>query len=165
MNNSNKLFFYTNKSSVWLIFRLLFWVLLFDFILILTFSIFDYVSLEKYIIFSGMSFDEHIIILLLWLHLVLFISLFTVWFFDYYKISSEKVEHNKGVFFKKKQLFIIDKIDSITLNQSVIWRILDYWDIGFYYNEKEFYLRSVPYPEEFIEFLDLFKSKTNKINT
>jgi len=159
MKNLDKLFFYTNKSPVWLFFRILFWILFFDIILILTFSVVDYVSLEKYVIFSGLSVEEHIVILFLFIHILLFFYLFINWFFDYYKISSEKVEHNRWIFFKKKQLFIINKIDSITLDQSFIWRILDYWDISFYYNEKEFFLRSVPYPDEFIEFLDLFKEK------
>jgi len=159
MRNIEKLYFYTNRSPVWLFFRILFWILLFDIILILTFSIVDYVSLEKYVVFWWLSFEEHIIIVFLFIHLFMFLYLFIEWFYDFYSISSEKVEHDKWILFKKKQIFVIDKIDSISIYQSFMWRLLNYWDISFYYNEQEFTLKAVPYPEEFVEFLDLFKRK------
>jgi len=158
MKNIEKLVFYTNKSPVLLIFRMLFWIIFLDIILILTFTFINYVDKTNGFI-NVYSYEENMVILFLILHILLFIYLFTIWFFDYYRISSEKVEHITWIFFKKTQIFIIHKLDSISIYQSFLWRLLNYWDISFFYNEQDFKLKNVPHPEEFVEFLELFKEK------
>jgi hypothetical protein len=156
MKNIDKLTFYTNRSPVLLLFRILLWIIIFDVILILSFSFINYVDTERWFI-NAYSYEENIVILFLIIHILLFLYLFINWFFDYYKVYSWKVEHITWVFFKKRQLFIIFKLDSITIYQSFLGRLLHYWDISFFYNEKDFVLKNIPYPEEFVEFLELFK--------
>ncbi len=157
MKDLEKVFFYTNKTPIKLFFRILFWILLLDIILILSFSFVDYLNFEKYNLFNWISFEEHIIILFLFIHIFFFLYLFINWFFDYYKIYKWNIAHMTWILFKKKQFFVTEKINSITIYKSFFWRLFDYWDVSFYYNEKEFVLKNIPYPEEFVEFIEFFK--------
>ena len=75
------------------------------------------------------------------------------------KIIDAKITHKNWIFFKKKDTFIIEEINTIELYQTFLWRIFDYWDIWIYYNEKEFRLKNVPHPGEFIDFIEVFKIK------
>ena len=152
-----KIFLKTNKSPILLFFRILFATLFVDSIVILSFSFVDFVNIEKSWFFNMYSFEENIFIFALILHLFFFIYLFVYWFVDFYTIKDWKVTHENGIFFKKRDVYIIKEINTIELYQSFLGRFFDYWDIRLFYNEKEFTLKNVPHPEEFIDFIELFK--------
>jgi len=152
-----KIFLKTNRSPILLFFRILFAILFVDTIIILAFSFVDLVNIEKAWFFNMYTFEENIFLLALFFHLFFFIYLFIHWFVDFYTIKTWKVTHEDWIFFKKRDVYIIEKINTIELYQSLLWRFFDYWDIKIFYNEKEFVLKNVPHPEEFIDFIELFK--------
>jgi len=152
-----KIFLKTNKSPVLLFFRILFSILFIDTIMVLSFSFVDYIDIKNVWFFNIYSFEENIFILVLILHLFFFIYLFIYWFFDFYTIKSWKITHENWIFFKKRNSYMIEEINTIELYQNFIARLFSYWDIKLFYNEKEFILKNVSYPEEFIDFIELFK--------
>jgi len=153
----SKIYLKTNKSPILLFFRILFATLLVDTVVILAFSFVDFVNIEETWFFNMYTFEENIFIFALILHLFFFIYLFVYWFVDFYSIKWGKVMHENGIFFKKRDTYIIEEINTIELYQSFLWRFFDYWDIRLFYNEKEFTLKNVPHPGEFIDFIELFK--------
>ena len=152
-----KIFLKTNKSPILLLFRIIFAILFVDIIIILSFSFVDFVNIEKAWFFNMYSFEENIFIFALLFHLFFFVYLFIHWFVDFYTIKAWKVTHENWIFFKKRDTYIISQINTIELLQSFLGRFFDYWDIVLYYNEKEFILKNVPHPEEFTDFIELFK--------
>jgi len=155
----SKIYLKTNKTPVLLFFRILFITLIVDTVVILSFIFVDFTHMESTSFFSMFSFEENIFILVLFLHLWFFLYLFANWFVDIYTITAWKITHKNWIFFKKKDTFIIEEINTIELYQTFLWRIFDYWDIWIYYNEKEFRLKNVPHPGEFIDFIEVFKIK------
>ena len=154
-NIQSKIYLKTNKSPIILFFRILFSILFVDVILILIFLLVDFTNIENIINFF--STEEIIIIFWLILHLFFFLYLFIYWFFENYEIKENKVLHTKWILFKKKNLFLIWEINSLEIYQSFLWRLFDYWNIIIFYNEKEFILKNVPHPKEFIDFIEVLK--------
>jgi len=154
----SKLFLKTNKSPIILLFRILFSILFVDFILILLFLMVDFISIEKWTKYIWyFNLEEFIVIIWLMLHLFFFLYLFIFWFVDFYLIKDLKVIHERWILFKKKNIFIIEDINSMEIYQSFLWRIFDYWNIMIFYNEKEFFLKYVPHPKEFVDFIEVLK--------
>ena len=154
----SKIFLKTNKSPVILLFRLLFSILFVDTILILLFLLVNFIDIDHWNLFiSSFSLEENIVFFALLFHIFFFFYLFLYWFFNFYTINSWKVTSEKGIFFKKKSIFIIKEINSLEIYQSFFWRLFNYGDIIIFYNEKEFKLKNVPNPKEFVDFIEILK--------
>ncbi|MDO8657433.1 MAG: PH domain-containing protein [Candidatus Levybacteria bacterium] len=69
--------------------------------------------------------------------LVLFkigITLFLIlqWLNEYYEITPQKIIHRKGIIWTKEETFKIEHIESVSLKQGLIAKILNYGTIEFY---------------------------------
>jgi len=147
----------TNKTPILLFFRILFSIVLVDIIFFLIISFVDFINIEKWGFFINYSYEENLFFLFIFLHLFFFIYLFVYWFIDYYKINNGKIHHIDWILFRKKEIFLIRQINAIELYQSFLWRLFNYWNIILFYSEKKIILKSIPYPEEFINFIELFR--------
>jgi len=156
-NLRKKIFLKTNKTFILLFFKILLATLFIDTIVILSFSFVDYVDIKNIWFFNMYSFEENIFILALFFHLLFFIYLFILWIIDSYEIKWWKIIHNNWLFFKKRESFTIDKINTIQLYQSFFGKLFDFWDISIFYHEKVFILKKIPHPKEFIDLIEIFR--------
>ncbi len=150
-----------NKSPILLLLRILLGIILIDVLLLFIFFFTDFVNIEYQWFFSIYSFEEHIIILFMLLHIVVYLYLFISWVTEYYKISHRKVVHTQGIFFKKTTTFLVENLNSISVYKSFWWRIFHYGNITFFYTEKSFIFKNIPYPDKFVKIIELFREKTN----
>ncbi len=107
---------------------------------------------------TGFGTEEYFFLLILLFQLLMIIIIVVKWIHRYYIFGDNKLTYHSWVIFKKKQEFVLDKIWSTNFEQSILWKIFNYWDILIYIQNEKFKLRLIPDPEEFI----LFLSKKDK---
>lgn len=155
----NKLKIKVNMSPVLLLFNIFYIMLFLDIVFLVLFSMLDFMYIETSWYLKVFSFEEILFMLFMLFHLFLFIFFFIKWFFNYFVIEKWEITHKYGILFRIESSFAINEFDSISLYQSILWRIFNYWDINLFYNEKKIVLKNVPDPSEFINFINIFKIK------
>ncbi len=152
----NKFTFKTNTSAILLFLHILFVVLFIDLVLVLIIYLINFVDTDRWLL-PGFSLEENFVLLFLLIHLILFVWIFINWYFKYFIIKNWKIIRYSWVFFKKKEIFLIHDITSMNLSQNIFGRIFNYWDIILFFNNKVFVLKNIPYPENFIDYIEFYK--------
>ncbi|HEY5713991.1 MAG TPA: PH domain-containing protein [Candidatus Gracilibacteria bacterium] len=75
------------------------------------------------------------------------------WFCLYYEITEKEVVLHKGVIFQERRYFSLDKVESVTVNQTLLGRILNYGTIHLilYYSDApiDVAMINVPRPKRY----------------
>ena len=156
----NSFLFKTHKSPIKLLLRMMGVFLLFDVILLLLFSFINFIEIKKAWFIPFFNYEENVVILFLLLYIIVFILFFFLWFVNYYEIKNGNIFQYNGVFFKKKEVYIIADINRLEINQTFLWRIFDYWDIIIWYNDNRVTFRFIQYPNQFLNNLQIIKTLT-----
>jgi uncharacterized membrane protein YdbT with pleckstrin-like domain len=97
--------------------------------------------------------EEYFFLWILLLQIIVIVFIFIKWVFKYYLFEANKLTYFSGIIFKKKQEFILDKIWCTSFEQSILWKIFNYWDIFVYVQNEKFKLKWINNPNEFIKLL------------
>lgn len=161
MNYTDKWYIKINKSPVILLLKLLFLNILLDIIAIVILAI-DYMDMISNW-HLGFSSEEYFFLLTLFIQLLMIIIIFMKWLYKFYIFKDNKLIYHSWIIFKHKQEFTLNKIWCTDFEQSILWKIFNYWDILIYIQNKEFKLKWLNNPEDFIVLIWRFKEKSTSL--
>lgn len=102
---------------------------------------------------SIFSEDRHLIEIILFSLMNLFEIIFMMyltlqWISNYYIIRAESILHREGIFHLKEETFSLKNIETFTVDQWFVGRVLGYGHIKFYSPvlKQEYYLKNVSQP-------------------
>lgn len=87
------------------------------------------------------------------LQVLLFFVLSSRWYFEYYVIMPAEILHRRGIFARDEQLYPYENIQTLTVHQSLLGRMLNYGTVRIYIPTlgQELRFDEIPSPEQFIE--------------
>ena len=90
---------------------------------------------------------------------ILLINLALNWVNNYYEFREKDIAHHSGVLSKKKQSYQYQDIQSITINQEILGRILNYGSITLYIPtlDQDVEFNEVTDPKSFVSYLKEIK--------
>ena len=88
--------------------------------------------------------------------IALTIYIVLAWLNEYYEVTNSLVRHKKGIFFVKKEQLSLADIQSITLHQGVLGKILNFGTICLYDWKwgKHEYLYAIHNPTKYVEIFE-----------
>ena len=87
----------------------------------------------------------------------LFITIyaFLSWYYESYNINQSTISHYKGVFFKKKKIFQLDKSLTITLSYGPIGKLFHYGSINLEnQNRNSVVLKTISHPRNYLKSIE-----------
>ncbi len=110
------------------------------------------IPLETVVTLNGVSLIIFLVLVTLIQNIVLIVIALN-WVNDYYEIREDEVAHIKGIFSKTSKSYPYHDIQSITIHQGFIGRLLNYGEINLYIPTlgHDLHFNEVSSPERFVE--------------
>ncbi|MBN2197831.1 putative DNA binding domain-containing protein [Candidatus Wolfebacteria bacterium] len=112
----------------------------------------------KYDLYTSLFFSKLIpydtakLVFLSGAQLLITIFAFMSWYYEYYKISQNTISHSKGVFFKKRKIFPLDKFMTITSFSGPLGKLLHYGSINLKNSsQNSIILKTISYSEDYLK--------------
>ncbi len=106
----------------------------------------------------GIPLNIYIFLFIIFVLVKMYLSFFVVfqWLNDYYEIAPTKVIHKKGLIFRKEQHYLLTHISSISLQQNLMGRILNYGTVALYdrFDKKHEYLYLIHNPIRYFHVIE-----------
>ena len=110
-----------------------------------------------------LSYDTAKFLLLSGAQLCITIFAFLSWYYESYKIGQRVISHNKGVFFKKKKTFQLDKSMTITLSWGPIAKLFHYGSINLEdKNRNSVILKTISHPQNYLKTIEKSINSTSQ---
>lgn len=165
-DTKKKLLPITIRRSVTLfVIRIILLELIFEVIYLAWRTIIHYlpIPLEAVVTLNGISLIIFLILVTL-IQNILLIFIALNWVNDYYEIRQDEVAHIKGIFSRTSEAYPFHDIQSITIHQGFIGRLLNYGDINLYIPTlgHNLHFREVSSPQRFVELVKNINPTTER---
>lgn len=121
------------------------------------------IPLETVVTLNGASIIVFLVLVTL-IQNILLIIVALKWVNDYYEVGHDEVAHVKGIVSRTKQSYPFHDIQSITVHQGFLGRLLKYGEVNLYIPTlgHDLHFREVSNPERFVELVKNINPKVER---